>query len=55
MMRMENEKAWKKFLQSGSVADYLEFKSCVNSNVSGVKNENVYRRSGAESNRYGGK
>ncbi len=52
---MENEKAWKKFLQTGSVADYLEFRGCVNSNTAGVKNENVYRRSGAQSNGYGGK
>ena len=52
---MENEKAWQKFVKTGSVADYLEFKGCVNSNASGVKNENVYRRSGAESNGYRGK
>ncbi|MBR4859119.1 MAG: hypothetical protein IKU08_08030 [Clostridia bacterium] len=51
---MENEKAWKRFLQTGSVADYLEFRGCVNS-TAGVKNENVYRRTGAQSNRYGGK
>lgn len=53
---MENEKAWKKFLQTGSVADYLEFRGCVNvNNTAGVKNENVYRRSGAESDGYGRK
>lgn len=52
---MENEKAWQKFVKSGSVADYLEFKGCVSGSNPGVKNENVYRRSGAQSNGYGGK
>lgn len=52
---MENEKAWQKFVKSGSVADYLEFKGCVSGGTPGVKNENVYRCSGAKSNGYGGK
>ena len=53
---MEREKAWKKFSQSGLIADYLEFRNCVLNTMSGVKtNENDYRRTGAQSNGYGGK
>ena len=53
---MKREMAWRKFSQSGSVADYLEFRNCVSNSTAGVKtNENDYRRSGAQSNGYGGK
>lgn len=53
---MEREKAWRKFSQSGSVADYLEFRNCVSNSTAGVKtNENDYRRTGAQGNGYGGK
>ena len=53
---MEKEKAWRKFSQSGLIADYLEFRNCVSGNSAGVKtNENDYLRSGAQGNGYGGK
>ncbi len=53
---MEKEKAWRKFTQTGSVTDYLQFKNCVSSVTLGAKqNENEYRRSGAQGNGYGGK
>lgn len=53
---MEKDKAWRKFAKSGLVADYLEFRNCASNSTAGVKaNENDYRRSGAQSNGYGGK
>lgn len=53
---MEKEAAWRKFSQSGLIADYLEFKNCVSNSAAGEKyNENDYRRSGAQGNGYGGK
>ncbi len=53
---MEREKAWKKFSQSGLIADYLEFRNCVSNSTAGVKaNENDYRRTGTQSNGYRGK
>ena len=53
---MEREKAWKRFSQSGTVADYLEFRNCISDSTAGVKiNENDYRRSGAKGNGYRGK
>lgn len=56
MMRMEKEKAWRKFTQTGLVADYLEFRNSISNVTSGAKqNENEYRRSGAQGNGYGGK
>lgn len=52
---MDKEKAWRKFSQSGTVNDYLQFRNCV-IGASEVKQiENEYRRSGAEGNRHGGK
>lgn len=52
---MDKEKAWRKFSQSGTVNDYLQFRNCVvgASEVNQIENE--YRRSGAEGNRHGGK
>jgi hypothetical protein len=55
-MKMEKEKAWKRFSESGAIADYLEFRNCVANSLSGVKaNENEYRRTGSQGNGYGGK
>ena len=53
---MKKEQAWRKFSKTGSVEDYLQFKNCAEAVPAEAKlNENEYRRSGAESNRYGGK
>ena len=55
MMKMDKEKAWRKFSESGTVNDYLQFRNFV-SGASEVKRiENEYRRSGAEGNGHGGK
>ncbi len=52
---MDKEKAWRKFSESGAVSDYLEFRNCAGSASEVKRIENEYRRSGAESNRHGGK
>ena len=52
---MDKEKAWRKFSESGTVNDYLQFRNCV-VGASEVKQiENEYRRSGAKGNGHGGK
>ena len=55
MMKMDKEKAWRKFSESGAVSDYLEFRNCVGGASEVKRIENEYRRSGAEGNGHGGK
>ncbi len=48
---MDITQAWRKFSKSGSVEDYLEFRNAVAAVPSEAeRNENEYRRSGAEGN-----
>ena len=54
-MNVDKISAWRKFSETGAVSDYIEFKNFMNGSAEAKKNENEYRRSGAEGNRYGGK
>ena len=53
---MNKETAWRKFSESGTVEDYLEFRNAVAAVPSEAeKNENEYRRSGFKSDGHGRK
>ncbi len=55
MVNMDRTQAWNRFSESGLVTDYLDFlKSCLDDGASeNGKDENEYRRSGAEGDGYG--
>ena len=48
MMNVDKISAWRKFSETGAVSDYIEFKNFMNGSAEAKKNENEYRRSGAQ-------